>query len=97
MADFIDDLPIAHEPQETGAIAFPPRHPSRRPLRVLLLGDKQDVINTIKNLHRRGFAEAGEWSKPVLCPNSAEMNDRILLNLPPDRCISILTKYLTQE
>jgi hypothetical protein len=66
---------------------------ARRPLRVVLLGSRQDVIETIKNLHQRGFAEAGAWSLPMPCPNAAEVAQRLPDRRPDDQ-ISILTKYL---
>ena len=66
---------------------------SRRPLRVVLLGSRQDVIETIKNLHRRGFAEAGEWSAPIPCPDGTTV-ERLLPRRQADDQISILTKYL---
>jgi hypothetical protein len=66
---------------------------SRRPLRVVLLGSRQDVIETVKNLHRRGFAQAGEWSAPIPCPDGTAV-ERLLPSRYPDDQISILTKYL---
>jgi hypothetical protein len=45
-------------------------------------------------LHRRGFAPAGEWSKAIACPNAGEAVSQILLNLPAESVLSILTKYL---
>jgi hypothetical protein len=92
MVEFIDNLssdrsPTPHLPHS------PTPHP-RRPLRVLLLGDREDVIETIKNLHRRGFAPAGEWSKAIACPNAGEVVSQVVSNLPPDSVVSILTKYL---
>jgi hypothetical protein len=67
--------------------------PQRRPLRVVLLGSRQDVIETIKNLHRRGFAEAGEWMVPIPCPSGDDVGI-ILARRQPDDHISILTKFL---
>ncbi|MBE9177781.1 hypothetical protein IQ268_04195, partial [Oculatella sp. LEGE 06141] len=57
--------------------------------------DKQDVIATIKNLHKRGFAEAGEWSKAIAIP-SPNAHDS-LPTMPPGSVMSILTKYLHQD
>jgi hypothetical protein len=67
---------------------------NRRPLRVVLLGARPDVIMTIHNLHRRRFAEAREWSRPMPCPSVTEMT-RILANHRPTDQISILTKYFS--
>lgn len=36
-----------------------PDNPNQERLRVILMGTPEDVTNTIHNLHRRGFAEAG--------------------------------------
>ncbi|NJN86069.1 MAG: hypothetical protein HC881_06800 [Leptolyngbyaceae cyanobacterium SL_7_1] len=75
----------------------------RRPLRVLLLGDRQDVLDTIKNLHHRGFAPAGEWSRAigfadtakVGCPTADEVMQQVVVSLPADCVLSILTKYFS--
>jgi hypothetical protein len=89
------NLPIQLPPPST--------NPNRRPLRLLLLGSKQDVIATIKNLHKRGFAEPHEWTKPIPCPNPGEESDSPetlrdrLFNLPADSVISILTKHFSQD
>jgi len=66
----------------------------RRPLRVLLVGDRQDVLDTIKNLHQRGFAPAGEWSRVIVCPTANEVMQRVVVSLPADCVLSILTRYL---
>ncbi|MGP1386774.1 MAG: hypothetical protein ACTS2F_24665 [Thainema sp.] len=65
----------------------------RHPLRIILLGSRSDIIITIKNLHRRGFAEANEWSQPIPCPSAGDVA-RILAQRQPDDQISILTRYL---
>ncbi|MBE9181177.1 hypothetical protein IQ268_21685 [Oculatella sp. LEGE 06141] len=99
MADFIaqmeSDRTVESQPERHQAI--PVASGDRRPLRVLLLGSKQDVIDTIKNLHRRGFAEAGDWTKPIASPESEEQRQRLLSTLPPGSYISILTKYLHHD
>ncbi|MGP1385828.1 MAG: hypothetical protein ACTS2F_19880 [Thainema sp.] len=66
---------------------------NRHPLRLILLGSRPDIIITIKNLHRRGFAEANEWSHPIPCPSAGDVA-RILAQRHPDDHISILTRYL---
>jgi hypothetical protein len=96
MAEFIADQssdrsPTAHLPTSPTP---PPPPPPRRPLRVLLLGDREDVLETIKNLHRRGFAPAGEWSKAIACPHAGEVVSQVVLSLPAESVLSILTKYL---
>ncbi|MGP1383690.1 MAG: hypothetical protein ACTS2F_09030 [Thainema sp.] len=65
----------------------------RHPLRLILLGSRPDIIVTIKNLHRRGFAEANEWSQLIPCPSAGDVA-RILAQRHPDDHISILTRYL---
>ena len=66
----------------------------RHPLRLILLGSRSDIIITIKNLHRRGFAEANEWSPPIPCPGATDVA-RIMAQRHPDDQISILTRYLS--
>lgn len=90
MIERIDD-PSGDRP--IASSAFP--EPQRRPLRMLLLGDREDVLETIKNLHQRGFAPAGEWSRAIACPAANELLHPVGLNLPADSVISILTKYLS--
>jgi hypothetical protein len=92
MAEFIDNLSSDRSP--TPHLPTSPTPHSRRPLRVLLLGDREDVLETIKNLHRRGFAPAGGWSKAIACPNAGEVVSQVLLSLPAESVLSILTKYL---
>ena len=65
----------------------------RHPLRLILLGSRPDIIVTIKNLHRRGFAEVNEWSQPIPCPSAGDVA-RVLAQRHPDDQISILTRYL---
>jgi alkanesulfonate monooxygenase SsuD/methylene tetrahydromethanopterin reductase-like flavin-dependent oxidoreductase (luciferase family) len=65
---------------------------SRYPLRVLLIGSEQDVRETIKNLHHRGFAEATLWSRVITYPNREAVDH--LLPVRSDSVVSILTKYL---
>jgi hypothetical protein len=94
MADFVQDLGDDYS-HTTQVGAFSPS-PSRRPLRVLLLGTREDVTETIKNLHQRGFAAAGDWTKPVACPHAGEKVSQMLPHLPAGSVVSILTKYLNQ-
>lgn len=67
---------------------------ARRPLRVLLIGDRQDVITTIQNLHKRGFADAGEWSIPLPYPQQNAVAQFIPRGLS-HVVISVHTKYLS--
>jgi hypothetical protein len=66
----------------------------RRPLRVWLIGQPEDIQGTISNLHVRGFAETHEWSQPM--PWSAIVSDTQaqMLNFPEGSAISICTRYL---
>jgi hypothetical protein len=61
---------------------------------MLLVGDRQDVLDTIKNLHQRGFAPADEWSRAIVCPTAEEVMQRVVVSLPADCVLSILTRYL---
>ena len=78
--------PVAPQPNQ-------PQREGRHPLRIILLGPRPDIIVTIKNLHRRGFAPADEWSQPIPCPSASDVA-RILAQRQPDDQISILTRYL---
>ncbi|NJL36526.1 MAG: hypothetical protein HC840_23330 [Leptolyngbyaceae cyanobacterium RM2_2_4] len=53
----------------------------REPLRVLVIGSRSGVTNTIQTLYRLGFAEVGEWSPLLPAPNPGEV-------------MSILTRYI---
>jgi hypothetical protein len=72
-------------------------------LYVLLLGDslrdgkaeRDDIALTIQLLHKRGFSEAGAWSKIIPCPNAAETLAQLQLTSLSDRHLSILTRYFT--
>jgi hypothetical protein len=66
---------------------------NRHPLRGLLISSEQDVRETIKNLHRRDFAEATLWSRIMTYPNREAIDH--LLPVRSDSVVSILTKYLT--
>jgi hypothetical protein len=68
-------------------------HTLRRPLRVLLIGERQDVLTTIQNLHKRGFADAGDWSIPLPYPQANAVSQFIPWGLS-HVVISVHTKYL---
>jgi hypothetical protein len=68
--------------------------PLRRPLRVLLIGERQDVLTTIQNLHKRGFADAGDWSIPLPYPQANAVSQFIPWGLS-HVVISVHTKYLS--
>lgn len=57
------------------------RSPNREPLRLLAIGSRQGVTDTIQTLHRLRFAEVSEWSP--LMPTAT-----------PGEVMSILTRYL---
>jgi hypothetical protein len=65
----------------------------RRPLRVLLIGERQDILTTIQNLHKRGFADAGDWSIPLPYPQQNAVSQFIPRGLS-HVVISVHTKYL---
>ena len=54
--------------------------PQRERLQLLVIGSREGVTETIHNLHRRRFAEAGAWSPLLPAPNPGEV-------------MSILTRY----
>ena len=53
------------------------------PLRLMLIGSAAAITATIHNLHRRGFAEVGDWS-PLIPWSEGEM-------------MSVLTKRWRRE
>jgi hypothetical protein len=53
------------------------------PLRVMLIGSAEGITATIHNLHRRGFAEVGDWSS--------------LIPWGPGEMVSVLTKRLRRS
>jgi hypothetical protein len=98
MTDFVMDLPFDssnHSPNSSGydgdGVGSPQEH--RYPLRVLLIVSEQDVRETIKNLHQRGFAEATLWSRIMTYPNREAVDQ--LLPVRTDSVVSILTKYFS--
>jgi hypothetical protein len=98
MTDFLLDLPSDlsnHSLTSSGSdgVADAVDQEHRYPLRVLLIGSEQDMRETIKNLHHRGFAEATLWSRIMTYPNREAIDH--LLPVRTDSVVSILTKYLT--
>jgi hypothetical protein len=51
----------------------PAQFPERERLRVLIIGSRDGVIETIHDLHGRDFAEAGAWSPLLPAPGSGEV------------------------
>ena len=62
---------------------------------MLLVGNPEDVKATIRNLHRRGFAEAGEWSKLIARSRISNFSNELLPEARPDAVVSLLTKYMS--
>ena len=65
----------------TGAAASDDQLPDRESLRILVIGSRRGVTNTIQTLHRLRFAEVREWSPLLPGPNSGEV-------------MSILARYI---
>jgi hypothetical protein len=42
-------------------------------IRLLAIGSREGVIETIHTLHRLGYAEVGAWSPVLPVPNSSEV------------------------
>jgi hypothetical protein len=55
--------------------------PDRESLRILVIGSRRGVTNTIQTLHRLRFAEVREWSPLLPGPNPGEV-------------MSILARYI---
>jgi hypothetical protein len=49
------------------------QNPDRERLRVLVIGSRDGVVETIHDLHHRGFAEVGLWSPLLPAPSSGEV------------------------
>jgi hypothetical protein len=49
------------------------QNPDRDRLRVLIIGSRDGVIETIHDLYHRGFAEPGAWSPLLPAPSSGEV------------------------
>jgi len=49
------------------------RSPQREPVRHLLFGSLAAVQLTIKTLHKKGYAEPNDWSKPIPTKRSGEV------------------------
>jgi hypothetical protein len=82
-------------PDSEPPLSTPTHSPTlRRPLRVLLIGERQDVLTTIQNLHKRGFADAGDWSIPLPYPQANAVSQFIPWGLS-HVVISVHTKYLS--
>jgi hypothetical protein len=45
----------------------------RERLRILIIGSRDGVIETIHDLYGRGFAEVGAWSPLLPAPSSGEV------------------------
>jgi hypothetical protein len=52
---------------------FALQNPDRERLRVLIIGSRDGVTETIYDLHHRGFAEVGLWSPLLPAPSSGEV------------------------
>ena len=85
--NFIDtDSDKAQEPVSPASLLTAPSNldPDREPLRILLIGSRKGVNNTILTLYRLGFAKVSEWSPLLPAPNPGEV-------------MSILTRYIQVE
>jgi alkanesulfonate monooxygenase SsuD/methylene tetrahydromethanopterin reductase-like flavin-dependent oxidoreductase (luciferase family) len=49
------------------------QNPERSRLRILIIGSRDGVIETIHDLYRRGFAEVNAWSPLLPAPSSGEV------------------------
>ncbi len=66
MAQFIDSG--ADVPSSSAAV-----QPQREPVRHLLFGSLAAVQLNIKTLHKKGYAEPNDWSKPIPTGRSGEV------------------------
>jgi hypothetical protein len=68
MCEFLESSPFDEEIE-----AIAPAQPERERLLVYIVGSRAGVVETIHNLHRRGFAEVNDWSPILPTPISGEM------------------------
>ncbi|MGC1309163.1 MAG: hypothetical protein WA885_18205 [Phormidesmis sp.] len=60
--------PLSLSPQNAFASTLPPTNlpiATAEPVRHLLFGSLSAVQATIKQLHKRGYAEVNDWSQPI--------------------------------
>jgi hypothetical protein len=60
-------------------------------VKLFLLGDPEDVAQTIAELHTKQFGEVGLWSRPLQFP---EIQQQFLLN--PGEVMRVYKRYLTR-
>ncbi|MEO0455199.1 MAG: hypothetical protein AAF152_01275 [Cyanobacteria bacterium P01_A01_bin.114] len=65
---------------------------ARPAVKILLIGDEADVVETIKNLHRRGFAQIDSWSAPAHCDRAGKVIGNLIHDRYGEQTISLLTK-----
>jgi len=63
----------------------------RRNVRIFILGNPEDVEETIAELHVRQFADAGLWSRSLQFP---ETQNQFALN--PGEVMRVYKRYLTR-
>lgn len=80
MTNCLLDLNLPTVEREAAAL----HNPDREPLRILVIGSRDGVIEIIHDLHRRSFAEVNLWSPLLPTPNLHEV-------------MSILTRYRKRE
>ena len=67
-----------------------PTRSNRRNVRIFVMGEPEDVEQTIAELHTKQFGEVGLWSKPLVFP---EMQQQFTLN--PCEIMRVYKRYLT--
>jgi hypothetical protein len=95
MGEYINDRAEVRSTESDGIYDVPSvSDRDRRPIRILIIGQPSDVVETIKNLHSRGFAPVGHWSRPDPWLETESGVRSELLNLPETSVMSVCTKYL---
>jgi hypothetical protein len=95
MNEFINDRLDGRSTESAGVYdATNDGNRDRRPIRILIIGQPSDVVETIKNLHSCGFAPVGHWSRPAPWLETESGVRSELLNLPGTSVMSVCTKYL---
>jgi hypothetical protein len=70
---------------------------ARSSVKLLLIGEEADVLETIKNLHRRGFSDVSHWSIPMACENAGDTMSKMLPNRYSGQAVSVLTKSMAHQ
>jgi len=87
MSDEFVQIPDSGVPDPTDR----PTRTYRRNVRIFILGNPEDVEETIAELHTKQFGEVGLWSRPLQFPDT---ENQFALN--PGEVMRVYKRYLTR-